>query len=210
MKTVFIREVGIHPWGQLYATNDHEYSTISLLNQDFESVWKTWCELASALTLEWPTISIWYTVGFPYESKTQEYLALKHFAKSSNPKDIFKKNETTSIYSGIEHLNSKPDEIDPATLTSYRYTVTLMQKKNSEPSDVWNKLSDLSHLSTSDDFKLILADRTVLAFRFHDAETHGVAQIIFHSEHLPILNNVISRMGIKEIQQGDVYTYIHR
>lgn len=209
MKTVFIREVGIHPWGQLYATNDHEYSTISLLNQDFESVWKTWCELASALTLEWPTIIMWYTVGFPYESKTQEYLALKRFAKTSSPKDIFKKNETTSIYSGIEHLSSKPEQIDPTTLTSYRYTVTFMHKKNSDPLNVWNKLSDISHLSTSDDFKLILSDRTGLAFSFYDAETHGAAQILFHSEHLPFLNDVISRMKIKEIQQGDVYTYIH-
>ncbi|MGX5796787.1 hypothetical protein ACWHY4_23985 [Pseudomonas sp. E2-15] len=209
MKTVFIREVGIHPWGQLYATNEHEFSTISLLNQDFENVWKTWCELASALTSEWPTITMWYTVGFPYESKTQEYLALKNFAKTSSPKDIFRKNEATSIYSGIEHLSSKPDQIDPTALTSYRYTVTLMQKKNSEPSDAWNNLSNLSHLSTSDDFKLILADRTVLAFSFYDAETHGVAQFFFHSEHLPFLNDAISRMEIKEIQQEDVYSYIH-
>lgn len=209
MKTVFIREVGIHLWGQLYSTNELEFSTISLLNQDFENAWKTWCELASALTSEWPTITTWYTLGFPYESKIQEYPALKIFAKTSNPKDIFKKNETTSIYSGIEHLSSKPDQIDSATLTSYRYTVTLMRKENSDANDVWSKLSYLSHLSTSDDFKLILSDRTLLAFSFHDADTHGVAQIIFHSEHLPFLNDAISRMNINEIQKDDIHSYIH-
>lgn len=91
MNTVLIKEVGISPWNQLYSTKECEFSTISLLNQDFKSVWNTWCELASSLTTEWPTIITWYTLGFPHESKTQEYLTLKEHSKHSEPNDIFKK-----------------------------------------------------------------------------------------------------------------------
>ncbi|SFV10229.1 hypothetical protein [Pseudomonas sp. OV546] len=210
MNTVLIKEVGISLWNQLYSTKECEFSTISLLNQDFKSVWNTWCELASSLTAEWPTIITWYTLGFPHENKTQEYLTLKEHSKHSAPNDILKKNETTSIYSGIEHLNSKPDQIDPSTLTSYRYCVTLMQKENSNLENLWQRLKHLDHLSKTDDFKLILSDRSSLAFSFFDAETHGVAQLICHSEHLPYLNETLQKMNLEEIQQDGVYAYIHR
>lgn len=85
-----------------------------------------------------------------------------------------------------------------------------MQKENSNLENLWQRLKHLDHLSKTDDFKLILADRSSLAFSFFDAETHGVAQLICHSEHLPYLNETLQKMNLEEIQRDGVYAYIHR
>ena len=183
MNTVFIRETGICPWEQLSSTEESEYATISLLNQDFESVWKTWCALALVLMHEWPIILTWYATMHPQYSKTHEYLTLKDFTKSSGPKDIFKKNEETSVYSGIEYLNPNPEYIASSRLKGYRSSVTLVLRQDICPEQLWLQLSDFNCMSTADDFKLILKDKFNLAFRFYDAETHGIAQLICHSMH---------------------------
>ncbi|WP_042944458.1 hypothetical protein [Pseudomonas lactucae] len=209
MDTVFIHKTGIHPWAYPHPTEDQGYVTITLLNQDFESVWKTWLALALVLKHEWPVILTWYTTRAPKYSKTQEYLALKRFAKSAAPKDIFRKNEETSIYSGVEHLNTNPEHIDPNKLKTYRSHVTLMTKQDYQAELLWQRLSHLKYISTTDDLKLILADEEILAFRFYDSETHGVAQIICHSIHAPRLEHAISTLNIKEIPHTGVYEYIH-
>lgn len=210
MNTAFIQELGIRPWDQLNPTNESDFSTISLLGQDFQSAWSTWCKLASLLAGEWPTIVNWRSLGYPYESKTEEYLAIKKFSKTSSSNDIFKKNETTCVYSGVEHLSLTPEEIDSTTLTHYRYSVTLMQKRNVDNDALWKRLSHLTHLSTTEDFKLILLDRLSLAFRFYDAETHGVAQLICHSEHAARVIEKIKILNTEEISKNEVYEYIHR
>ncbi|OPA91320.1 hypothetical protein BFW87_20145 [Pseudomonas fluorescens] len=209
MDTVFLQQTGIRPWDQLYPTEEQEYVTVSLLNQDFESVWKTWHALASLLTNDWPMIVMWYSTSYPSHSKTQEYITLKHFAKNSGPKDIFKKNEATLVYSGIEYLNQDPKHIDPAKLTSYSRSVTIMMKKDSQPESLWQRLSHLKYISTTDDFRLILKDNNDLTFRFYDAETHGVAQLICHSIHLKKLDNALNILKLRRIQQEGVYEYIH-
>lgn len=209
MDTVFIHKTGIHPWDQLAPTEEHEYVTISLLNQDFESVWKTWCALAPLLIQDWSVCVTWYTTGSPQYSKTEEYLTLKRFAKNSSPNDIFKKNEKTLVYSGIEYLNHNPGRIDPAKLKSYRRSVTLMLKKDNQAESVWERLSHLSYISTTNDFKLILEDQETLAFRFYDTDMHGVAQLICHSAHLKKLEHAINTLDLKKIRQEDIYNYIH-
>lgn len=210
MNTVFIYEVGIRPWDQIQHTEDCEYTTISLLNQDFDSAWKTWRMLASLLTHEWPVIIKWYTTGWPQYSKTSEYLTLKDFSKSSGPKDIFKKNEKTLIYSGIKHLNSNPENIDPINLKSYRVSTTLMLKEESNQVEhLWHRLSHLKWISTTEDFKLILADNEILSFRFYDSETYGAAQLICHSIHAPKIIDAIASLKIDEIPRTGVYKYIH-
>lgn len=209
MDTVFIQEVGINPWDQLNPEKEQKYVTISLLNQDFESVWKTWCELASLLTDGWPAIVTWYSTGFPQYSKTQEYLTLKRFSKNLGPKDIFRKNEKTLVYSGIEHLNRDPKHIDPAKLTDYLRSATLMLKEDDQLEQLWQRLSHLNYISTTDDFKLILKDSERLTFRFYDRETHGIAQLICHSNQQKILDNAIAILRIRRIDQEGVYDYIH-
>lgn len=209
MDTVFIYDTGIRPWEQPHSADEKEYATFSLLNQDFESVWKTWCALASLLINNWPTIAMWYSTSYPQYNKTQEYLTLKRFTKNLGPRDIFKKNETTLVYSGIEHLNHNPYHIEPARLKTYRRSVTLMMKNKSQSDQLWRLLSHLNHISTPDDFKLILTDNEILAFRFYDAETHGVAQLICHSKHLKKLEHAIKTLRLREICQSDVYEYIH-
>lgn len=209
MDTVFIHETGIHPWAHLHPTEERGYATFTLLNQDFENVWKTWLALASLLTHEWPLILTWYTTRSPKYSKTQEYLALKRFAKNSGPKDIFRKNEATSIYSGIEYLDTRPDHIDPNKLKTYRSRVTLMARQDYQPELLWQRLSHLEYISTTDDLKLILADEENLLFKFHDTETHGVAQIICHAIHSAKLELAISTLDIRKILYPEVYKYIH-
>lgn len=207
--TVFIHQTGIHPWDQLHPTDQREYVTVSLLNQDFENVWKTWRALVTLLTQEWPIILTWYTTMTPQYSKTHEYLTLKHFAQNSGPKDIFKKNETTSVYSGLEYLNPNPEYIDPSKLMAYRSTLTLMLKQDAQPEKLWQRLSHLNLLSTTDDFQWILADEENLTFRFYDAETHGIAQLICHSMHLPKIEQAINSLNIKKINKTYAYEYIH-
>ena len=210
MKTVFIYEFGIRPWDQIQHTEDREYTTISLLNQDFGSVWDTWRMLASLLAHEWPTIIKWYTTGSPQYSKTHEYLTLKHFSKNSGPKDIFKKNEETLIYSGINHLDPKPENIDPINLKVYRRSTTLMlREENEQKEQLWHRLSHLEHISSTEDFKLILVDKEILSFRFYDSETHGAAQLICHSMHAPEILDALASLEIDEIPRTGVYKYIH-
>ncbi|VVO43811.1 hypothetical protein [Pseudomonas fluorescens] len=209
MEAVFIRELGIHPWDQLHPSNDENYITVTLLHQDYAGAWKAWCEFSSLLTKKWPNIVQWHTKLLPYYSKTQEYLSLKNFAKSSQPGDIFRKNESTGIYSRVIHLDPDPFHIDPNSMACYRTSVTLMQESNSTLENLWQNLSQLTDISKTEDFKLILADEHSISFRFYDAETHGVAQLICHSEHLPFLNETIKKMNLEEIQQEGVYAYIH-
>jgi len=94
-------------------------------------------------------------------------------------------------------------------MACYRTSVTLMQKSNSSLENLWQNLSQLTDISKTEDFKLILADEHSISFRFYDAETHGVAQLICHSEHLPLLNETIKKINLEEIQQEGVYAYIH-
>lgn len=209
MKSVYIREIGIHPWDQLYPTRDKNFITITFLNQTFEDAWKTWCEFSLPLTHSWPTIIQWSTRLTPAFSKTEEYLKLKNFKENSTPGDILKKNEKTSIYSRVIQLSPIPSHIDPAYMAGYRTSVTLMQTPNNDLEKVWRRLSYLRDISTTEDFKIILFDKMSLSFRFYDAETHGAAQLICHSEHAELLNEIIAMMEITEIQQDDVYNYIH-
>ena len=85
-----------------------------------------------------------------------------------------------------------------------------MQNNESNLEHLWHNLSTLTNISKTDDFKLILSDEKSISFRFYDAETHGVAQLICHSKHLPSLNETIHKINLEEIQQNGVYEYIHR
>lgn len=210
MKSVFIREIGIHPWDQLHPTHNEKYITITLLNQDYSGAWNTWCEFSSLLKSKWPSIVQWNTKLLPYYNKTQEYLSQKNFYKNSKPGDILRKNDSTNIYSQVINLDCDPFRIDPNRMACYRTSVTLMLNTNDSLEHLWRNLSKLTDISKTDDFKLILSDERSISFRFYDAETHGVAQLICHSEHLPFLNKILQKMNLEEIQQEGVYAYIHR
>lgn len=209
MKTVFIREMGIHPWDQTHHSDDKNFITITLLNQDYESAWKTWCEFSCLLKEKWPKIVQWSTKLLPYSSKTQEYLSNKKFAKNSTPGDILKKNEVTGVYSQVIQLDSDPLRIDRAQMACYRTSITLMQEQSIETENLWCRLSKLDDISTIDDIKLVLTDNLSISFRFYDAETHGAAQLICHSKHLSFLNDTINIINANEIRKKDVYAYIH-
>ena len=211
MKSVYIRELGIHPWDQLQPSHDKNYITITLLNQKYTDVWQTWCELASLLTLKWPKIVQWHTKLLPFHSKTQEYISQKNFHKNSKPGDILRKNESTRIYSQIISLDLDSLRATPNSMSSLRTSIILMQNNNNNDLEpLWYKLSNLSEISKADDFKILLTDEESISFRFYEAETHGVAQLICHSKHLPFLNESISKISLEEIQKKDIYAYIHR
>lgn len=210
MKSVFINEIGIHPWDQLHPSDDENYITVTLLNQEYAGAWESWCKLAPLLTPKWPKIVQWHTRLSPFYSKSQEYISQKEFKKISNPGDILKKNETSMIYSQIINLNSDPLQIDHNCMAAYRTSVVLMLKDNSNLERLWHKLSNLRDISNTDDFRLILSNENAISFTFYDAETHGIAQLICHSEHLPFLNEAIKKLDLEEIQQKNVYEYIHR
>ncbi|WP_242197476.1 MULTISPECIES: hypothetical protein [unclassified Pseudomonas] len=95
-------------------------------------------------------------------------------------------------------------------MTVDRTSVTLMQTPKNNFEKVWRRLSYLRDISTTEDFKVILFDKMSLSFRFYAPETRGAAQLICLSKHAELLNRIIATIKITEIQQGDVYTYIHR
>ncbi|QJI11431.1 hypothetical protein HKK58_02450 [Pseudomonas sp. ADAK22] len=210
MKSALIKEIGIHPWDQVHPSNDENYITVTLLNQEYAGAWESWCKLVPLLAPKWPKIVQWHTRSLPFYSKSQEYISQKKFEKTSNPGDIFRKNQSTTVYSQIINLNSDPFQIDHNCMSVYRTSITLMLKDNSNLERLWYKLSRLTDISTTDDFRLILSNENTISFRFYDAETHGVAQLICHSEHLPFLNEAIKKLDLEEIQQKNVYEYIHR
>ncbi|WP_231423533.1 hypothetical protein [Pseudomonas sp. Leaf59] len=210
MKSVHIKELGIHPWDQLHANTDAKFTTITLLNQNFADVWKLWCELSTLLTREWPTIIQWSTLMTPFSSKTQEYLALREFSRHSTHGDIFKKNRITLIYSEVMQLNPNPANIDATTLTAYRTSIVIMQKQPSNLESIWHKFSHLKSVSTIKNFELMLTDDDSIYFRFYDMETHGAVQLIGHSENVQLADSMLKAMNIKQIKQDDVYSYIHQ
>jgi hypothetical protein len=211
MKSVFIRETGIHPWEQLQPIHDKSYITVTLLNQDYIDVWKTWCEFASILTLRWPKIVQWHTKLLPFHSKSQEYISQKTFYKNSKPGDILRKNESTKIYSQIINLDFDSLRTPPNSMISHRTSIIIMQNNNDNNLDpLWHKLSNLAEISKTDDFKIILTNEESITFSFYEAETYGVAQLICHSKHLPYLNESINKINLEEIHKKDIYAYIHR
>ncbi|KAA0941715.1 hypothetical protein FQ186_27125 [Pseudomonas sp. ANT_H14] len=183
MKTVFIYEDGIYPWDQGCPSDDKDYITLTLLNHTLIEVWPSWCKLELLLMKTWPIVVSWGTFGIKPYSKTQEYLALKSFSKKAGPGDTLKKNEATSIYSYIKYINTPATKVDPSTLGSTRGSVRLMKTPNSETTDLWQKLSALDYISTTDDFRLILSDNATLSIRFFNGETYGAIQLICHSKH---------------------------
>lgn len=209
MKSALIKETGIHPWEQLNPSADENYISITLLNQAFSGAWETWCEVSSLLKQKWPNIVRWQTNSLPYYSKSQEHTSQKKFHENSRPGDIYRKNES-NIYSQITNLNSNPYRTDPNSMTGHRTSVVLMLENNSNLDYLWKKLSNLTDISKIDDFKLILSDENAIYLRFHDSETHGVVQLICHSKHSPSLEKVIKKINLEEIQQEDIYEFIHR
>lgn len=135
--------------------------------------------------------------------------SVKALCEKLNTQRHIQKNENTSIYSGAKHLNSNPEHIDPNKLKTYRRHATLMTKQDYQTELLWQRLSHLKCISTTNDLELILADEENLAFRFYDTETHSVAQVICHSIHASRLKHAISSLDIKEIPHTGVYECIH-
>lgn len=161
--------------------NPH-FLTLTLLNHDLIDAWPSWCSLELSLKEIWLAVVKWGTHGIKPYSNIQEYLALKEFADNSGPEDVFKKNEITEVYSYIRHLNTPATEIDPSTLGGTTCVVQLMTQNN-KTAALWKRLSALDYISTINDFRLILADRSILSMRFFDGETYGAIQLICHSKY---------------------------
>ncbi|NIL20779.1 hypothetical protein [Pseudomonas sp. AN3A02] len=207
METVFTCEDGIFPWDQVIHSDDKDFLTVTLLNHDLIDAWPSWCSLELSLKEIWPAVVQWGTHGIKPYSKTQEYLALKEFAKNAGPEDVFKKNEITEVYSYIRHLNTPATEIDPSTLGGTRSVVQLMTQNN-KTAALWKRLSALDYISTTNDFRLILADRSILSARFFDGETYGAIQLICHSNHKNLILSKVNEIEIKEITRSGIYEYM--
>ena len=207
METVFTCEDGIFPWDQVVHSDDKDFLTVTLLNHDLIDAWPSWCSLELSLKEIWPAVVQWGTHGIKSYSKTQEYLALKEFAKNADPEDVFKKNEITGVYSYIRHLNTLATEIDPSTLGGTMSVVQLMTQSNNTAA-LWKRLSALDYISTTNDFRLILADRSILSLRFFDGETYGAIQLICHSKHKKLILSKVNKLEIKEITRSGIYNYM--
>ncbi|WP_460952641.1 hypothetical protein AB6N16_08515 [Pseudomonas marginalis] len=210
MNTVLIHETGIHPWEQLDTSTDEKFITMTFLNQEYAGAWKTWCEVSLSIQKKWPKIVKWHTKLLPHHSKSQEYISQKKFYAHSKPEDIYRKNESTNIYSQIINLNSDAYNTDPKSMTGHHASMVLMLKKHTNLDDLWSKLSNLTDISKTENLKLILSGESSIYLRFHDSETHGVTQLIFHSKHFPLLEKIIKKINLEEIQQEDVYEFIHK
>jgi len=99
MKTVYINESGIRPWESIRPINDARFTTTTLVDYDFNSVWESWCSVMDHLSEEWPIKREWTsTTAVGFNSKAEEYLFKKYISNTLTTGDLCKKMKTaTSI-----------------------------------------------------------------------------------------------------------------
>jgi hypothetical protein len=81
-------------------------------------------------------------------------------------------------------------------------------KQNDKTAALWKRLSALDYISTINDFRLILTDRSILSLRFFDGETYGAIQLICHSKHKKLIPSKANKLEIKEITRSGIYEYM--
>lgn len=211
MSTVYISETGIRPWESIHPTQDDRFTTTTLVDHDFQSVWTSWCNVMDQLSKEWPFKREWRsTVTANFNSRAEEYLFKKNTTKTLKPGDLCKKNEKTNIYSTIKNRSSNPSEIENLAFEGSHDVLLVIQKTKNEINELWSQMTVLESQITPKNITTLLASPTdILLCRFYESETHATCQFTYRStdENKTISKTIESLF--KKIYTQDVHHYIN-
>lgn len=211
MKTAYINEPGIRPWELTRPTTDVEFTTTTLINRDFKSVWESWCEAMGQLSTAWPFKREWSSVtGADFNSKTEEYLFNKDIATKIKCGEFFKKNEKSNIYSTIKNRPNDPRQIEHLALQGSHDVILAIQKNEIDMEELWKKMTIFEFNITPEKIRKFLKSQVgTFICRFYDTETHAAAQFIYQScrANDVILEEVKNRFYAITIE--DVHIYIN-
>lgn len=212
MSTVYINEIGVRPWESIQPTQDTRFTTTTLIDHDFQSVWTSWCNIMENLSSEWPIKREWRSsTTATFNSRTEEYLFIKNATKTLQAGDLCKKNEKTNIYSTIKNRPNNPREIENLAFEGSHDVLLLIQKNTHEIHELWSQMTIFESHITPDNISTFLESSTdTLLCRFYDSETHAAAQFIYQAtkKNIVILDTIESLF--KKINIKDVHHYINR
>lgn len=212
MSTVYISETGIRPWESIHPTQDDRFTTTTLVDHDFQSIWTSWCNVMDQLSQEWPFKREWRSTGNAnFNSRAEEYLFKKNTTKTLKPGDLCKKNEKTNIYSTIKNRPSTPSEIENLALEGSHDVLLIIQKTKNEINELWSQMTALESQITPKNITTLLASPTdILLCRFYESETHATCQFIYRAtDNNKKISKTIESL-FKQINIQDVHRHINR
>lgn len=211
MKTMYINEAGVRPWESIHPTTDKRFTTTTLLAHDFNSVWKSWCDIMDLLSAEWPIKREWTsTTTADFNSKAEEYLFKKNTIKTLSIGDLLKKNEKTNIYSTIKNHPSHSKKIQNLVFEGSHDALLVIQKFETDIEELWLGMTVFENLITPEKISAFLESQTgTLLCRFYDSETHAAAQLTYQTTYeneiiLGKIKNLFRKINIE-----DVHHYIN-
>jgi len=211
MRTVYINEFGIRPWESPHPMSDAKFTTTTLVDHDFTSVWGAWCTLMDTLSKDWPIKRQWYSsTNSEFNSLTEEYLFKKDIAKTLKNGDLCKKNESNNIYSTIKIMPSNPWEIENLALEGSHDTILVIQKTETSIEELWSNMAILESRITPQSISILLESQaSILLCRFYDTETHAAAQLIYETTYENKIILEQAKNYFNEINTSDIHHYIN-
>lgn len=212
MKTTYINESGIRPWNCMEQLSDTQFSTLTLIDHNFEDVWRSWCGVAEYLIDKWPVKREWRSIGSgDFFSRTEEYLLNKRLSEEIDDGDLFKKNENTNIYSIIKNLPIDPRKIMNLVLEGSSDAILVMQKMDTPIEQLWADMTIFEKRVTTNNIKIFLGVHPeIVVCRFFESETHATVQFVSLATSQAELIDSIKKNEIREITQESVCNYINR
>lgn len=211
MKTAYTNETGIRPWECIHPIADAEFTTTTLINRDFNSVWDSWCDVMGQLSTTWPFKREWSSAtGADFNSKAEEYLFRKDIAAEIKSGDFLKKNDKSNIYSTLKNRPNNPRKIERLALQGSHDVILAVQKNDVDIEKLWEEMTSFETHITPEKIRTFLKSQpNTLICRFYDAETHAAAQFIYPPHHATdiILEEVKSRFQAITIE--DIHIYIN-
>lgn len=210
MKTAYINQFGIRPWESIHPTGNVRFTTTTLINHNFNSVWESWCEIMGQL-LGWPIKRAWCAAtGAAFKSRTEEYLYKKTHINTLNSEDLFRKNKKSNTYSRIRNLPNNPRNIDNLALEGSHDTLMVIEKTRSEIDKLWTNMTIFEKSITPEKISVFLESQpdTILC-RFYDSETHAAAQFFYVTEdNDSTLLNLIEH-NFNQLHESEIHNYIN-
>lgn len=212
MKTAYINEPGVKPWESIHPTSDAKFNTTTLLDRDFTSVWKAWCDVADQLSESWPIRREWMSIGgADFNSKSEKYIFEKSLTRSTKEGDICKKNEKSNIYSTIKHRPNDSKKIDNLALSGSHDVLLILQRQQTGAEELWVHMTIFEKDITPENISTFLNSvPQIVLCRFYDTETHATAQFVYSSMHESEIVSAIRACHLQQISEHDVYNYINR
>lgn len=212
MGTIYINEFGVRPWESIYPTNNPTFTTTTLIDHDFNSVWESWCDVMDKLSDEWPVKTQWHSaITADFNSKTEEYLFKKNIAKMLSSEGLCKKNHKSHIYSTIKKVPREPRKIENFALKGSHDSLLIIQKAEIKIEEAWSRMTIFESQITPEKIGSFLdSQANTLLCRFYDAETHAAAQFIYKTNHENeiLLEQIKDRF--REIKIEDIHHYINK